>query len=92
VISPPVVTRCLFTPWRIPWRGVAPRRNAGAFGLERLPRIAMVATRPPIAIASEARALKIGLRLFRRRPQPASREPLHFGVGMLLADTVEGRQ
>jgi hypothetical protein len=65
---------------------------AFALVLEHLSRIAMVTARPPVAIASDACTLKIGLRLVGRLPESTSRKPLHLSVGMFLANPVERRQ
>jgi hypothetical protein len=70
----------------------APSGLAFALVLEHLSRIAMVTAWPPVAIASDACTLKIGLCLLRRRPEPPPRKPFHLGVGMFLANPVERRQ
>jgi len=70
----------------------APSGLAFALVLEHLSRIAMVTAWPPVAIASDAYALKIGLRLVGRLPEPPSRKPLHLSVGMFLTNPVERRQ
>jgi hypothetical protein len=46
----------------------------------------------PIPIAPHAHSFQIFLSSFRRCPQLPSREPLHFRVRMLVANTIEGRE
>src|SRR5262245_3874689 len=52
----------------------------------------MVTAWAPVAIASDACTLKIGLCFVGRLPEAPSRKPLHFSVGMFFADPVERRQ
>jgi hypothetical protein len=52
----------------------------------------MVTAWPPVAFASDACTLKIGLRFVGRLPEPPSRKPLHLSVGMFLTNPVERRQ
>jgi hypothetical protein len=101
LFSPRVCSRRLLSPRRLSRRLLSRRLLSGsllppvvsfAFRCEGVPRIAMLSAWAPIAIASDARTLKIGLRVVGRRPQPASGKPLHLSVGMLLANPIEGRQ
>jgi hypothetical protein len=73
--------------------------HAGACALSRpfdvgglLARISMITAWAPLAITPRLYSLQILLRGFRRFPQAASREPLHLGVRMLVANAVECRQ
>src|SRR5438034_208588 len=63
--------------------------------LEAIARVAMLAAGPPGGGPLWRRRLRralSGLRLFRRLPEPAAREPLHHDVGVLPPQLIERRQ